>query len=490
MGIYKINENDNVIIALKNFKKGEKFENIEVLDDVLKGHKIACKDIAKGENIVKYNCPIGSAKNDIKAGQHVHTHNIVTNLDGSLEYTYNQKFESFNVSDKKRTVNVYKRDNEQIGIRNELWIVPTVGCVNQQAINIIEKFKSTYDTSSIDGVYTFTHPYGCSQMGEDHENTKITLQNIAKHPNAGGVLVLGLGCENNQIADFENTLGDYDKNRIKFLAAQDVSDEIEEGVKILTQLFDVMKTDKRVEMPFSCLNIGLECGGSDAFSGITANPLVGQLSDYTIEHGGTVVLTEVPEMFGAEHILMQRAKDKETYDKIVSMINGFKDYYKRHNQVVYENPSPGNKKGGISTLEDKSLGCTQKAGYSKVIDVLEHGEVIKQKGLNLLTAPGNDLVATTALGMANCHLVLFTTGRGTPFGGFIPTVKISTQTDLFERKPNWIDFNAGSLLDGVSMEDLTEQFLDYVVEVVNGKLTNNEKNNFREIAIFKSGVTL
>ncbi len=490
MGIYKINENDNVIIALKDFKTGDIVEGITILDDIPKGHKIANNDISSGVDIIKYNSPIGKAKVDIKAGQHIHTHNIVTNLDGSLEYTYNQKFEEVLFSDRKRTIQVYKRNNETVGIRNELWIVPTVGCVNQQSRLIIEKFKSRFDVSKIDGVFTFTHPYGCSQMGEDHENTRLTLQNIARHPNAGGVLVLGLGCENNQVVDFKDSLGEYDSNRIKFLNAQDVKDEIEEGVNILEELYANMLNDRREEMPFSCLNIGLECGGSDAFSGITANPLVGQLSDYTVKHGGTVVLTEVPEMFGAEHILMQRAKDKETYEKIVDMINGFKDYYKKHNQVVYENPSPGNKKGGITTLEDKSLGCTQKAGYSKVIDVLKHGETIKNKGLNLLTAPGNDLVATTALGMAQCHLVLFTTGRGTPFGGFIPTVKISTQTDLYERKPNWIDFNAGSLLDGVSMNELTEQFLDYVVEVVNGKMTNNEISNFREIAIFKSGVTL
>ncbi len=488
--ILKINKKDNVVVALKDLPKGMVIENLEILDDIPKGHKIALVDIAKEDKIIKYGMPSGYATIDISKGSHVHTHNVKTNLDDIENYQYTPEFTKINIAKPVRKINVYRRKNGDVGIRNELWIVPTVGCVNAVGDIIIERFKAQNDISLIDGLFKFGHPYGCSQMGDDHENTRITLQNIAKHPNAGGVLVLGLGCENNQIDIFRETLGDYDKDRIRFLNSQDVKDEISEGVKILTELFNIMKNDKREEVSISELKIGLKCGGSDGFSGITANPLLGEFSDYLTYYNGTTVLTEVPEMFGAERILMNRANNEMIFHKIVDLINDFKEYYKKHDQVIYENPSPGNKAGGITTLEDKSLGCTQKAGSSNVCDVLKHGETLKSRGLNLLSAPGNDLVATTALGAAGCHMVLFTTGRGTPFGGFVPTVKISTNSEIYEKKPNWIDFNAGKLLEGVSMDCLLDEFIDYLVEVANGRKTNNELNNFREIAIFKSGVTL
>jgi altronate hydrolase len=328
-------------------------------------------------------------------------------------------------------------------------------------------------------------------MGEDHENTKIILQDAVKHPNAGGVLVLGLGCENNQLSTFKETLGEDPEGRVEFLIAQEVEDEIEEGKKLLKKLYENMKNDRREEVSIKELKFGLECGGSDGFSGITANPLLGRFSDYVINYGGTTVLTEVPEMFGAETLLMERCENQEIFEKTVDLINEFKEYFQRHNQVIYENPSPGNKKGGITTLEDKSLGCTQKSGNSKVIDVVKYGEIIKKKGLNLLSAPGNDLVATTALAASGCHMVLFTTGRGNPYGGFVPTVKISTNSELARKKKRWIDFDAGKLLnDNMNLESLLEEFIDYIVEVANGKKCNNEKNNFMELAIFKSGVTL
>jgi altronate hydrolase len=341
-----------------------------------------------------------------------------------------------------------------------------------------------------DGIYAFPHNYGCSQMGDDHNNTRKTLQNIVKHPNAGAVLVIGLGCENNQIDAFERTLGDYDKERVSFMIAQEQEDEIERGLELVSTLFKKMFQDRRSKQSISKLRIGLECGGSDGFSGITANPMVGKVSDYVVAKGGSTVLTEVPEMFGAETILMNRCIDESVFTKTVDMVNDFKNYYKSHNQVIYENPSPGNKNGGITTLEDKSLGCTTKAGSSPVVDVLKHTERISKDGLNLISAPGNDLVATTTLGMCGCQMVLFTTGRGTPFGGFIPTMKIATNSELANKKGNWIDFNAGRLIEGTSMEGLSEECIDYILEVASGKYVRNEINGYREIAIFKSGVTL
>ena len=490
----QINPRDNVAVCLESIVKGEKitFRGLEITlnEEIPAGHKIALFPIAKGENVVKYGEPIGHATCLIETGSHLHSHNLKTNLSGSLKYVFNQKLRILASPGEERSFKGYLRKNGEVGIRNELWIVPTVGCVNGQAQQIIDRFKSLIHPKEIDAVEVFKHNYGCSQLGDDHINTRTALADLVKHPNAGGVLVLSLGCENLQMEEFRDSLGEYDKQRIRFLKAQDVSDEIAEGVTILREIYEVIRNDKRTALPLSKLRIGLKCGGSDGFSGITANPLLGAFSDYLVAAGGTTVLTEVPEMFGAETILMERAEDEIVFDKTVSLINDFKDYFAAHNQPVYENPSPGNKAGGITTLEEKSLGCTQKCGNASVVDVLKYGERIHKNGLNLLSAPGNDLVATSALGFSGCQMVLFTTGRGTPFGSFIPTMKISTNTAIYLKKRNWIDFNAGELLNGDSMSGLLEKFLNYIIKVAEGDQLNHEKTGFKEIAIFKIGVTL
>ncbi len=485
-----INPIDNVAVCLRPFLKGEVIEGVTLLEDIPQAHKVALKDIKEGEDVIKYGNPIGHTTAFIKAGEHVHTHNVQTNLDDIISYEYKPNYPQVLGYKSERTVEVYERENGECGIRNELWIIQTVGCVSGMAQDMIDEFKQENDISMIDGVFTFQHPFGCSQMGGDLELTRLLLQDMAKHPNAGGVLVLGLGCEENLVSTFKETFGPYNPDRIKFLNSQDVEDEVAEGKKLLKQLFDVMKNDKRVTKPLSCLRIGLKCGGSDGLSGITANPLLGRFSDFLSINGGTTVLGEVPEMFGAEKLLMARAKDEEVFNKTVDLINNFKTYFKNHNQVIYDNPSPGNKKGGITTLEDKSLGCTQKAGASVVNDVLKMGDRIKTNGLNLLSTPGNDLVAVTTLACAGCQMVLFTTGRGTPFGGFVPTVKVATNTALATKKSNWIDFNAGDLVDKKSMDELLEDFIDLICAVASGKETKNEINRFREISIFKDGVML
>ncbi|WP_456276458.1 UxaA family hydrolase [Bacillus sp. AK128] len=493
--LLKIKKEDNVAVALRNFSENERIVvdgiEIQLRDPVKRGHKVALVDIKEGEHVVKYGFPIGHAIKAIATGEFVHTHNTKTNLDSIQDYEYKQKLVSNSFQLENRTFKGFKREDGTVGIRNELWIVPTVGCVNGVADLIIQRFKEEIgDVSPFENVLVLKHNYGCSQLGDDHENTRTILANAVKHPNAGGVLVLGLGCENNNINEFEESLGDYNTNRVKFLLSQEVSDEVEEGVKRLKEIYDYAKQDSRVDVPLSELKIGLKCGGSDGFSGITANPLLGRLSDYLAAQGGTSVLTEVPEMFGAETILMERAENEEVFHKIVALINDFKQYFIQHNQPIYENPSPGNKDGGITTLEDKSLGCTQKAGTSTVVDVLKYGERLQKKGLNLLSSPGNDLVASSALAAAGCQMVLFTTGRGTPFGTFVPTVKISTNTTLYETKKHWIDFNAGPLVENVSSDEVLDDFINYIINVASGQLVNNEKNNFREIAIFKTGVTL
>ena len=452
-----------------------KLDNVDVnLDD---GHKYALRDIKAGEDIIKYGNPIGHATEDIKKGEHVHSHNVKTNLSGNLEYTYDPKFYDIPKESGDRTFMGYIRDNDEVGIRNDIWIVNTVGCVNKVAEKIAEKT----------GALHFPHPFGCSQLGDDQSITQKILAGMVNHPNAAGILVLGLGCENNNIEVFKSVLGEYDPNRVKFLNTQDASDDVAEGVKIVKALQKWAKKFKRVPVPISKLKLGLKCGGSDGYSGITGNPLVGRLSDKLIAMGGSCVLTEVPEMFGAEHLLMQRCESREVFDKTVALINDFKDYYTRHNQVIYENPSPGNKKGGITTLEEKSLGCVQKGGLSKVVDVLDYGDRLSKCGLSLLNGPGNDIVAITNLMAAGVHIILFTTGRGTPVGAPVPTVKIATNHSLAVRKAGWIDFDASPTLDG---NPLTDEFFEYIVSVAEGKKTKNEINGYREISIFKDGVTL
>lgn len=491
----KINPADSVVVCLRPFKKGEAInvdgKQITVLQDTPAGHKILIDDAAEGTNIIKYGYPIGHAKKDLKAGEWVNENNLKTNLAGTLTYEYHPVNETLDIPHENRTFNGYIRKNGEVGIRNEVWIVPTVGCVNGIAERLANRLRNETGCKGIDGIKAWNHNYGCSQLSGDHENTRKVLRDIVLHPNAGAVLVVGLGCENNQPDLFEKFLGDYDHDRVKFLVAQKVQgDEVEEGMKILQELYDKASKDQRTPCPLSKLRVGLKCGGSDGFSGITANPLVGRLSDYIVAQGGTSVLTEVPEMFGAETILMNRCKTRELFDETVSLINNFKEYFLSHGEPVGENPSPGNKAGGISTLEDKALGCTQKCGRAPVSGVMEYGDRLKNIGLNLLSAPGNDLVASTALASAGCQIVLFTTGRGTPFGTFVPTMKISTNSNLFHNKPNWIDFNAGTLVEGTDMDELLPQFVDKIISVANGEKTHNETNDYREIAIFKNGVTL
>lgn len=455
-----------------------------------RGHKIALRNIAKGEPVVKYGFPIGRATQDIAEGEWVHSNNLATALGANEEYTYNPSRNTPAVKTEPITINGYLRSNGEIGIRNELWIVPTVGCVNGQANAIVERLRQEVDLTGIDDVRAFTHNYGCSQLGQDHANTRAALAALVRHPNAGGVLVLGLGCENNQMNRFREEIGAVDADRVKFLVAQDVEDEVETGFGLCRDIIERMRADRREPLPISRLKIGLKCGGSDGFSGITANPLVGRISDRLVSMGGTTVLTEVPEIFGAETILMDRAESRDVFDRIVGMITDFKDYFRSFGMPVYENPSPGNKAGGITTLEEKSLGCVQKGGASAVVDVLDYACNATKPGLNLLTAPGNDLVAATALALSGCHMVLFTTGRGTPFGTCVPTMKISTNSQLASRKRNWVDFDAGILLENGDMEGVADSLMAKIVETANGSRLKHELAGAKEIAIFKSGVTL
>lgn len=461
MRTLKLNPADNVAVNLEN------------------GHKYAVRAISEGENVIKYGYPIGRATRDVAEGEHVHTHNMRTNLDVRPRYEYEPDF----CPTKPETPLTFKgflRKNGEVGVRNEIWIINTVGCVNKTAARL----------SELTGAYCFEHPFGCSQLGDDMTTTQYILRGLVNHPNAAGVLVLGLGCENNNISVFKKTLGEWDGERVKFLNIQDVDDEISVGAGLINELRNYANRFERTDLPVSKLRIGLKCGGSDGFSGITANPLVGAFSDRMAAMGARLIMTEVPEMFGAERLLMKRCPTRELFDKTVDLINGFKDYFERHGQTVYENPSPGNKEGGITTLEEKSLGCILKGGTGPVADVLDYGDVAEKSGLNLLNGPGNDLVSSTNLTAAGAHLILFTTGRGTPFGAPVPTVKIASNAALANKKKNWIDFDASPILDGVPTESLALSLTETVLKIASGEWTKNEQNGYREISVFKDGIVL
>ncbi len=489
----KINDSDNVIVALNTLPK---YSEIQLEDgsivssnmEIPAGHKMAIKNIAAGEEVIKYGYRIGFAKEDIGCGDWIHVHNLKTGLGDLLEYTY-EPVKVEEIKTEEATFMGFNRPDGKVGVRNEIWVIPTVGCVNNVA-TAIAKQANAFVKGSVDEVIAFPHPYGCSQMGDDQENSRKILADLINHPNAGGVLVLGLGCENSSIDILKQYIGEYDEKRIKFIVAQECEDEIEASVEAIKELIDYAASFEREPISASKLIIGMKCGGSDGLSGITANPLVGRFSDMLISKGGTTILTEVPEMFGAETILMNRCANEELFNQTVDLINDFKNYFKRHNQTIYENPSPGNKKGGISTLEDKSLGCTQKSGSTLVKGVLAYGETVSTPGLNLLSAPGNDLVASTALASAGAHIVLFTTGRGTPFACPVPTMKIATNSALASKKSNWIDFNAGVLVEDKPMNEVAEDFFNYVLKVASGEKVCSEKAGFHDFAIFKQGVTL
>ncbi|MCD7778183.1 MAG: altronate dehydratase family protein [Clostridiales bacterium] len=485
----KLNNNDNVVVAIADIKAGEVICGVTAAEDIARGHKMALVEIPEGENVIKYGYPIGHTTETVTPGKWIHSHNLKTNLSSTLEYTYNPKLKDIPVT-RKDTFMGYVRKNGEVGIRNEIWIVNTVGCVNGVSNAITAKANKRF-AGRVDGIHNFVHPYGCSQLGEDHENTQKLLAGMVRHPNAAGVLVLSLGCENNNVDEFKKVLGEYDPERVKFCIVQEHEDEIEYALSQIEELVEYAEQFKQEEVPVSKLVIGLKCGGSDGLSGITANPLIGRISDIMVANGGRTVLSEVPEMFGDETIIMDRCQTPELFDQTVSLVNNFKEYFLSHGQPVGENPSPGNKKGGITTLEDKSLGCTQKGGTSNVQGVLLYGDKAVTPGLNLLQGPGNDIVAISGMMASGCHIILFSTGRGTPVGSPVPTVKVATNSDLAGRKPNWIDWNAGRLVEDKQMDEYAEEFFSFILDVASHrKETKNEINGYREIAIFKNGVTL
>lgn len=489
--LIQVHPQDNVAVATMDIPAGTHSDslNIDILNDIPAGHKVALSDLAQGTDIVKYGFPIGHLTNSVKAGEHIHSHNLKTNLSGTETYNWSGAPESATGrTPGKATFMGYRRENGKVGIRNEVWIINTVGCVNRTAERIASECERRF-ANECDGFRAFTHPFGCSQLGDDLVDTRAILAALASHPNAGAVLIVGLGCENNQLSAMLEHV-DKPESRLRYFNSQQVGDEVEEGIKLVYEMLSALEKDVREPVPVSELILGVKCGGSDAFSGITANPLVGRITDLLTNDGGSIIQTETPEMFGAEQLLMDRAVSEPVFENIVSLVNEFKQYFIDHNQPVYENPSPGNKAGGLTTLEEKSLGAVQKGGQAPVCSVLKYGQPIYQKGLSLLQAPGNDAVSSTALAASGAHIVLFTTGRGTPLGFPVPTLKISSNSRIAEQKPHWIDFNAGQVLQGVSIDDCAAQLYQLCISTASGQQTCNEKNGSHEIAIWKRGVTL
>ena len=480
----RIHPTDDVAVAVDAIQKCETVLGVTAREDIPAGHKLALRSLQPGETVLKYGMPIGHATRPIAAGEWVHAHNLATSLSGELTYRYDPSpipalapFDGQFMG--------YLRVDGRVGVRNELWIIPTVGCVNSAAQKLAERAKTELGVPAC----ALTHPYGCSQLGEDYANTQKLLCALVRHPNAGGALVLGLGCENNHLGVFREALGEVDPERVRFLNAQDVPDEVEAGMTVLRELAEIMRRDERTPQPLDKLVLGLKCGGSDGYSGLTANPLLGALCDGVCAAGGSALLTEVPEMFGAETLLMARCVNERVFEDTVNLINGFKRYFEAHHQPVYENPSPGNKAGGITTLEEKSLGCTQKGGVGPVCDVLSYAQVHRTRGLSLVYGPGNDICACTALAAAGAQLILFTTGRGTPLGSPVPVLKVATNHALAQKKQGWIDFDAESVLEE-PMTQVAQRLLRLTLETASGRETCSERKGYRDLAIFKDGVTL
>ncbi len=502
VALWQVHPRDNVLIALRTIAQGEvlpePYQQVTALEEIPAGHKVAIADLAQGAEVRKYGFAIGATTAAVKAGSHIHSHNTATNLSGELAYNYSgcQATELSYPADLPTEFMGYRRKNGNVGTRNELWIINTVGCVNRAATRIAAEANKRLAAAgilntNIDGVFAYTHPFGCSQLGDDLAHTRTILAGLIQHPNAGAVLVVGLGCENNQLAKLLEASPGVDSSRIRSFNAQQVEDEVEEGIAAVEELLALMAEDQRSACPVSELVFGMKCGGSDGLSGLTANPLVGQVADLAAGAGGKVILTETPEMFGAEQVFMARARNETVFNDIVKLVNSFKQYFIDNNQPVYENPSPGNKAGGLTTLEEKSLGAIQKGGSAIVEQVIQYGELASVPGLTLLEGPGNDAVSSTALTAAGATLLLFTTGRGTPLGFPVPTVKISSNSNLAARKPMWIDYDAGAmLLPGVDSQQFSKEFFRYLLQVASGQYTRNEKSDNKEIALWKNGVTL
>ena len=494
MNTIQIDPRDNVIVALSPIPADTAVDvpglgTVTATELIPQGHKMAVRPIKAGEDVIKYGLPIGHVTVDVEPGQWLHTHNVKTNLSGEVEYSYHPTHPQLEPVEPEIFMG-FRRADGRAATRNELWIIPTVGCVNEVARAMVENAQDLVD-GSLGGVCYFTHPFGCSQTGADHAQTRRLLVALSRHPNAAGVLFLSLGCENCTHQQVLDELGDFDPERVRFLTCQEVADEQVEGHKILAELAERAKLAKREPIPASELVVGLKCGGSDGLSGITANPTIGRVSDMVVARGGTSVLTEVPEMFGAESILLDRCESEQVFDAAADMLNGFKDYFLSHGEVVYDNPSPGNKDGGITTLEDKSCGCVQKGGSAPIVDVLPYAGRVAKHGLNMLCAPGNDMVSTTALTAAGCHVILFSTGRGTPFGAPAPTLKVFTNQLLSDHKANWMDFNAGVVATGErSLDEAAQDLWKVVLECAGGKLTSAERRGCHEISIWKDGVCL
>lgn len=486
----QIHPRDNVAVALAPLGQGEAVLGTALAQAVPAGHKFALSPIGTGEQVVKYGLPIGRASRDIAPGEWVHTHNVKTGLGEDAHHAY-APAECRLPAVEPRNFQGYLRPDGRAGTRNELWILPTVGCVNDICKLLEQEGGALAEAYGLDGAYHFPHPYGCSQLGDDHRQTQTLLAALCRHPNAGGVLVVGLGCENNRMEDFRALFTAEEREKLRFLVCQQEGDELAAGRGLLRDLAGYASGFRRRALPASKLVVGLKCGGSDGLSGITANPVAGAFSDKLIAMGGSTILTEVPEMFGAEDLLFSRCRDRETFGRAAAMVEGFKDYFRSHGQPVCENPSPGNKDGGITTLEDKSMGCVQKGGGAPVADVLGYGQRVCVPGLNLLCGPGNDLVSATALTAAGASLILFTTGRGTPFGAPAPTLKLSSNTPLFEKKPHWLDFDAGPVAEGESLDAASERLLELVLAAAGGGYrAKAEELGQRGIAIWKDGVTL
>ncbi len=485
---------DDVAAALRDLTAGE-IADIEGVPTVLRedipaGHKFALRHLERGEAVRRYGADIGIMSEPAQRGALVHSHNLATALIGEVAYARDTG-DAAHAASTARSLPAwrgYRRADGRWATRNEIWLLPTVGCVAPLVEDIAREANALH-AGKLDGIVGFGHPHGCSQLGDDLAGTRAALAGLCDNPNAGGVLLIGLGCESNQLDDLVALVPEGSRAKIRMMRAQEPGDEHERALELIAQLVEELAPLEREEAPAAALTVGLKCGGSDALSGLTANPLLGRFTDQLVASGGKAVLTEIPEIFGAERALFSRAVSREVFEAAGALLNRFKRYFLEQGQPVSENPSPGNIAGGITTLEEKSLGAVQKGGNAPLVDVLDYGAAAQVPGLTLLEAPGNDAVSSTALAAAGATLIVFTTGRGTPLGFPVPTVKVSSNSQLAQSKAGWIDFDAGRVL-GEGTGAVSEDFARRMIAIASGERTAAERSGQRVIALWKRGVTL
>jgi altronate hydrolase len=481
----RLNADDNIIVAVDGLMPGATAHSVAVEARIPRGHKMAAVKIAKGEPIRKFGQIIGFASEDIAPGQHVHTHNCAyAEFDRDYAYAQDATTEAVLPVSEQATFEGFRRASGKVGTRNYIAILTSVNCSASVARFMAEEVNRSgilAEYPNVDGVVSFVHGTGCGMAGygEGFEFLERTQWGYTGHPNIAASLIVGLGCEVFQIARMKQKYGFVEGDSLHTMTIQDsggTRKTVENGVARVREMLSLANQAKRETVPASELMVALQCGGSDGYSGITANPALGAAVDELVRHGGTGVLAETPEIYGAEHLLTRRAATPEIGRKLVDIIEWWREYTAKNNGSMDNNPSPGNKAGGLTTILEKSLGAAAKGGTTTLRGVYRYAEQVDAKGFCFMDSPGYDPVSVTGQVAGGCNVVTFTTGRGSAYGCKpAPSIKLATNSDMFARMSEDMDINCGDVLDGVSIEDKGKQIFKHILKVASGERSKSEQ---------------